>query len=196
MGILLHDFKRLGPHLGAEPASIFSVGLCRFGSCLAGWPDHPRRAVDKSGRSPPEPRPPYAVPHAAPGRGWMRLRPARGRSRLSIGGRCTKAEGSPALREFSSSSPAPTRGTLIWNRRPSRSKSNLISARHWVVRSRWIKFDPNPFRLGGPTSGPSCSAHHNPSLREPSVPRTSHSTSSQPRGVEKAPYLAALVLSS
>src|SRR3954454_24378137 len=180
MGILLHDFKRLGPHLGAEPASIFSVGLCRFGSCLAGWPDHPRRAVDQKREEPARAQAcrcaPYAVPHAAPGRGWMRLRPARGRSRLSVGGRCTEAEGSPALREPSSSSPAPTRGTLIWNRRPSRSKSNLISARHWVVRSRWIKFDPNPFRLGGSTSGPSCSAHHNSSPREPSVPRTSHST--------------------
>jgi len=52
MGILLHDFKRLGPHLGAEPASIFSVGLCRFGSCLAGWPDHPRRAVDQKREEP------------------------------------------------------------------------------------------------------------------------------------------------
>src|SRR5215207_10261824 len=138
----------------------------------------------------------YAGTACCSGPGLDEAPPCQGWSGLSVGGRCTKAEGAPALREPSSSSPAPTRGALIWNRRPSRSKSNLISARHWVVSSRWIKLDPNLFRLGGSTSGPSCSAHHNSSLREPSVPRTSHSTSSQPRGVDKAPYLAALVVSS
>jgi hypothetical protein len=31
------------------------------GACLAGWPDHPRRAVDQSGRRPPAPTPPCAM---------------------------------------------------------------------------------------------------------------------------------------
>ena len=56
--------------------------------------------------------------------------------------------------------------------------------------------DPNPLRLGFSTGGPSRSVHHSCSLRIPSSPITSHSTSSQPRGVENAPYLAALVHSS
>jgi hypothetical protein len=144
--------------------------------------------LTKSGRSPPEPRPPYAVPHAAPGRGWMRLRPASGRSGLSVGGRCTEAEGSPALREPSSSSPAPTRGTLIWNRRPSRSKSNLISARHWVVISEAAgssstqtlsgSGDQPAARRAPPTTTRAYGNHR--SLARPTPPPASHEGSKRP----------------
>ena len=48
----------------------FCVRIASIGACLAGWPDHPRRAVDQSGTRPPAPT---AIPN---GRAAMHLEAA------------------------------------------------------------------------------------------------------------------------
>src|SRR3954452_2970709 len=49
MGSLLHDFKSLWLCSGRDRHWLCVLIECRFGMCLAGWPDHPRRAVATGG---------------------------------------------------------------------------------------------------------------------------------------------------
>src|SRR5262249_31727220 len=85
------------------------------------------------------------------------------------------------------------RGIRIVHCSPDGGRSSVTVHPDSAARMSWIKRVPKPRRAGICTTGPSRSIQRN--AIAPSLSRT-HDTSTRPCSTERAPYLAAFVLSS